>query len=67
MHMVYFACSNLLLCQMSGGGGSAAVELARTAPTHHPLWSTGQAILSYYKQRLPAIDPTFADKSKLKV
>lgn len=52
---------------MSGGGGSAAVELARTAPIHHPLWSTGQAILSYYKQRLPAIDPTFADKFKLKV
>lgn len=39
----------------------------RSAPIHNPLWSTGQAIFSYYKRRLPAIDPSFSDKSKLKV
>lgn len=52
---------------MHGAGGSAAAELAATAPMRYPLWSTGQAILNHYKQRLPAIDPTFANKSKLKV
>lgn len=55
------------MCQMRGSGSSAAAALARSAPIHQPLWSTAQAIFNYYKHRLPAIDPEFADKSKLKV
>jgi hypothetical protein len=55
------------MCQMPGSASNAARELAQSAPIHNPLWSTGQAIFSYYKGRLPAVDPTFSDKTKLKV
>ncbi|KAI8464064.1 MAG: hypothetical protein J3K34DRAFT_441801 [Monoraphidium minutum] len=33
----------------------------------NPLWSTGQAILDYYRSRLPPLDPELADPSKLRV
>lgn len=38
-----------------------------TATLQQPLWSTGQAILEHYKMQLPAIDPEFANPSKLRV
>jgi hypothetical protein len=57
----------LLLCQMQGAGATAAAALAQAAPLPHPLWATGQAVFHFYKHRLPAIDPSFADSTKLKV
>lgn len=60
-------CRQLLLCQMRGGVSSAARALARSAPIQHPLWSTGQRVFRYYQRRLPPVDPSFSDSTKLKV
>lgn len=50
----------LLACQMAG-------ESELLAGLQEPLWSTGQAVVAHYKWQLPAIDPDFADASKLRV
>lgn len=55
-------CRNVLACQFNDNISSTLPETVE-----NPLWSTGQAILQHYRDKLPPIDPEFADGSKLRV